>query len=184
MIRLTLKLMLSSEGFTVHEYSSASAFFAQSPPPASGCVLLDLRMPQIDGIEALRRIKSTGRNHPVIMLSGQADLPDAVEAMKAGALDFIQKPFRKAKLLTVLNDGFNVVNSILAEESGSGPSALTKRERQVIHGMGRGFSSKEIARTLGISHRTVDLYRASAIRKLGAQSSAHAVLIASNHDLL
>lgn len=181
LIRRTIRNMLADNTYRIFEYGDAESFFGQNSESTEGCILLDLRMPGMDGIQMLKRVRECGYGHPVVLLSGQADFPDVVEAMKCGASDFIQKPFRREVLNRVVGDAFRSIN---ARRHTKSIARLTNRERQVIRGVSLGRSSKEIARELGISYRTVDIYRSSAIKKLGAHSSAQAVLIAKDGGVL
>jgi len=155
-----------------------------SPPHiGDGCVVTDIRMPQMDGMELLRRIKSSGPNLQVIVMTGHGDISLAVEAMKLGAADFIEKPFEDEKLLTMINAA---LNNAEASSRRDGKAleivelmrSLTARERDVLDGLVAGRSNKDIGRDLDISPRTVEIYRANLMKKMQATSLSELVRIA------
>lgn len=183
-VRATLRRTLTGAGIYCEEFGTAAEFLEAQPDLQIGCILLDLRLPEMSGLELLRTLKQRGVPDPVVMISGQADLPDAVDAIKAGALDFIQKPFRKARLLEVLEQAFAIVREREAREAVQRSIILSPREKQVLQGLAEGLTSKHIARDLGISSRTVEMHRANLGRKLGVQSMTKAVLIAKEAGLL
>ncbi|HEY9552648.1 response regulator transcription factor [Allosphingosinicella sp.] len=183
-VRATLRTILTGAGIYSEEFGTAAEFLRAQPDLPIGCILLDLRMPEMSGLELLRTLKERGVPDPVVMISGQADLPDAVDAIKAGALDFIQKPFRKARLLEVLEQAFAAVREHKGREKVQRSIILSPREKEVLHGLAGGLTSKHIARELGISSRTVEMHRAKLGRKFGVQSMTRAVLIAKEAGLL
>src|SRR5690349_13934317 len=105
-VRTMLRRMVTSAGIYSQEFATAAAFLEAHSSLPRGCILLDLRMPEMDGLELLRRLKERHDRSPVVMISGQADIPDAVDAIKSGAFDFVQKPFQKERLLDVIHDAF------------------------------------------------------------------------------
>ena len=183
-VRATLRRTLTGAGIYSEEFGTAAEFLEAQPDLQIGCILLDLRLPEMSGLELLRTLKQRGVPDPVVMISGQADLPDAVDAIKAGALDFIQKPFRKARLLEVLEQAFAILREREARDEVQRSIILSPREKQVLQGLAEGLTSKHIARDLGISSRTVEMHRANLGRKLGVQSMTKAVLIAKEAGLL
>jgi two-component system response regulator FixJ len=150
----------------------------------AGCVILDLRMPPPDGLETLRRMREGSRIPPVIMITGEGDIPTAVEAMKLGAFDFEEKPIDDDLLIHLVEraSGSPAPGSqpdrVAAAEASSRLDHLTERERQVLGCLLEGATNKEIARTLGISHRTVEVHRANIMEKSGAESLSRLVLMA------
>jgi two-component system response regulator FixJ len=174
-VRQSLAFLLSTAGLAVRVHESATAFMKVLPEIGEGCILTDVRMPGVDGIELQRRLKSSGHDLPVIVMTGHGDVALAVEAMKAGATDFIEKPFDDEVLLAA-------IRSALSRRAGDRERAarmaavrqrialLTERERQVMHGLVEGKPNKVIAYDLGISARTVEIYRANVMTKMQADS--------------
>jgi two-component system response regulator FixJ len=183
-VRQSLSFLLASDGLPVRLHESASAFLEQVGELSAGCIVTDVRMPGIDGIEFLRRLKAHGISLPVIVMTGHADVPLAVEAMKQGAVDFIEKPFDDDLFLAA-------VRSALAREEHHAHRAaqlaqvrarlqsLSERERQVLEGLVEGKANKVIAHDLGISPRTVEIYRANVMTKMHAKSLSELVRMAS-----
>jgi len=150
---------------------------------AQGCVLLDVRMPGLSGLEVQQELRSRGIGLPVIMMTGHGDISVAVTAMKAGAVDFVEKPFEKAVLLAALEDGFGRIEqsgrrAVLADEAMVRLSALTPRECDVLRGLVDGLPNKTIGYDLGISPRTVEIHRANLMSKLNVNSLSEALRIA------
>jgi len=180
-VRQSLAFMLSSAGLAVRVYESASAFLAGLDTVQDGCLVTDIRMPDMTGIDLLRRIRAKSRSLPAIVITGHGDVPLAVEAMKAGAIDFIEKPFDEEAIL-------NAVKTALerAEGAPDGDLAaiaarlqtLSERERQVLEGLVAGHPNKVIAATLGISPRTVEVYRANLMTKMEAKSLSELIRMA------
>lgn len=184
LVRATIRRMLTAAGIYSQEFASAGAFLKEQPSLPLGCILLDLQLPEMSGIDLLKQLKDADVRDPVVMISGQADVPDAVEAIKAGALDFIQKPFRKERLLEVVGQAFEVVRDHHRRDQVRKAAVLTQREKEVLRGLAEGLTSKHIARELGISSRTVEMHRANIGKKFGAQTTAQAVLMARETGLL
>lgn len=179
-VRDALSLLLETGGWPVATYASADDFLASCRPEARGCVVLDLNMPGLNGLEAQDRLHEQGINLPVIILTGHADVPAAVRALKHGALDFIQKPFREEALLEVVERALaeDRRNSAASRErSGIARRAelLTAREREVMALIVAGKANKVIAIDLGISERTVELHRSRIMKKMEARSVAELV---------
>jgi two-component system response regulator FixJ len=182
-MRESLAFLLETTGFRVRLFESASAFVESLPRVGSGCILTDIRMPGIDGIELLRRMKSSGHSLPVIMMTGHGDVPLAVEAMKLGAFDFLEKPFDDEVLVTTIHSALRQNESIVeadaqANDIGERIKSLTPRERQVLDGLVAGHSNKVIGRKHSISPRTVETYRANVMTKMKASSVSELVRLA------
>jgi two-component system, LuxR family, response regulator FixJ len=150
---------------------------------APGCILLDVQMPQIDGLEVQRQLRARGIFLPIIVMTAHGDVNVSVQAMKGGAIDFIEKPFEKAVLIAALEDGFDRLEQssrrhVRAEEARARLQALTPRELDVMKGLVRGHPNKTIAFDLGISPRTIEIYRANLMTKLGVISLSEALRVA------
>lgn len=182
-VRRSAGFMLRTSGFEVEAFSSGAEFLKAVHHAEPGCILLDVRMPGMDGLEVQRELSSQGITLPVIVLTGHGDVNVAVTAMKAGALDFIEKPFEKTVLLRALEEGFaqldrSDLNKTRTGEAAVRLKALTAREHDVLLGLVRGHPNKTIAYDLGISPRTVEIYRANLMTKLGVQSLSEVLRIA------
>lgn len=182
-VRRAAGFMLKTSGFDVEQFASGMEFLKQVKTGDPGCILLDVRMPGMDGLEVQRELNAQGIAMPVIVLTGHGDVNVAVAAMKAGALDFIEKPFEKAVLLSALEEGFAQIERLdrsktRASEAMTRLLALTARENDVLLGLVRGHPNKTIAYDLGISPRTVEIYRANLMTKLGVQSLSEVLRIA------
>jgi two-component system response regulator FixJ len=174
-MRESLEFLLNSGGFAVRLYESAKPLLDALPDLIPGCILTDIRMPDIDGLELLRRIKASGRSLPVIIMTGHGDVPLAVEAMKLGADDFIEKPFEDEALFGALRSALQTAEvnpkpDAMVDDFKVRLLSLSQRERQVLDGIVAGHANKLIARSLDISHRTVEIYRAKLMSKLQASS--------------
>ncbi|MEE7462913.1 DNA-binding response regulator [Methylobacterium fujisawaense] len=174
-MRDSLGFLLGTEGFEVRLYGAGADLLDGLKKPAAGCVLTDIRMPGIDGLELLRRLRAAGHALPVVMMTGHGDVPLAVEAMKLGACDFIEKPFDDEALIQALRSALErggiagAVDPTLREFVRR-VGTLSERERQVLDHLVAGRTSKEIGRTLDISPRTVEIYRAKLMAKTRAES--------------
>ncbi|MFI5013345.1 MAG: response regulator FixJ [Hyphomicrobiales bacterium] len=182
-MRQSLAFLLDTTGFQVRLFESGTAFVDALPGVGGGCILTDVRMPGIDGIELLRRLKTSGRNLPVIVMTGHGDVPLAVEAMKLGAFDFLEKPFDDEALIATLRAALQQNESMVeadthASDIGGRIKSLTPRERQVLDGLVAGHSNKAIGRELSISPRTVEIYRANVMTKMQASSLSELVRLA------
>ena len=182
-VRRSAGFMLKTSGFAVEPFASGVEFLKEVEALAPGCILLDVRMPGMDGLEVQRALGERGITFPVIVLTGHGDVNVAVAAMKAGALDFIEKPFEKAVLLAALEEGFSQIErsdrgKARAAEAVLLLNVLTAREHDVLEGLVRGFPNKTIAYDLGISARTVEIHRANLMTKLNVRSLSEALRIA------
>jgi two-component system, LuxR family, response regulator FixJ len=182
-LRESLAFLLSTAHITARSHASATSFLEQLPDPGLGCIITDVRMPGMSGIDLLKRLKERKIGVPVIVITGHGDVPLAVEAMKFGAVDFLEKPFDDEVLLAA-------VQSALREREGQSKrlteravieerlAALSKRERDVLDGLVAGRANKQIAFDLGISPRTVEIYRANLMEKMHAASLSDLVRMA------
>ena len=182
-IRRSVGFMLKTSGFHVRAYESGVELLKAAPDLESGCILLDIRMPGMDGLEAQRALRNKGVTLPVIIMTGHGDVSLAVQAMKAGAVDFIEKPFEKAVLLSAIEHGVERLKKSAAdldraEEAAVRLKALTPREREVLGVLAKGLPNKTIAYDLVISPRTVEIHRANVMSKLGVRSLSEALRIA------
>lgn len=182
-VRQSLAFLLASDGLPVQLHESATAFLNSVTTAPSGCIVTDVRMPGIDGVEFLRRLRALGFKTPVVVITGHADVPLAVEAMKEGAIDFVEKPFDDERLLAAIRSGLSRQAQSVEQARGFGEiearlAALSERERQVLDGLLAGKANKVIAYDLGISPRTVEIYRANVMSKMGAASLSQLVRMA------
>jgi len=182
-MRDSLDFLLGSAGFSVRLFDSAQIFLDELAGLEAGCVVTDIRMPGIDGMELLRQLNSGARKLPVIVMTGHGDVPLAVEAMKLGALDFLEKPFEDDRLIGMIetalaqNDSGSKTEALSADMAAR-VASLTQRERQVMQGLVTGQSNKAIARDYDISPRTVEVYRANVMTKMQAGNLSELVRFA------
>ena len=182
-IRRSVGFMLKTSGFHVRTYESGFDLLKSASNLEPGCVLLDIRMPGMDGLEVQATLRDKGVTLPVIIMTGHGDVTLAVQAMKSGAIDFIEKPFEKAVLLSAIEHGVerlkrSAADVERADEAAVRLQALTAREREVLDGLAKGLPNKTIAYDLGISPRTVEIHRANVMSKLGVRSLSEALRIA------
>jgi len=182
-IRKSAGFMLKSSGFAVQTYASGIAFLKAVKTAEPGCILLDVRMPDMDGLEVQDVLADRGVTMPVIVLTGHGDIGIAVRVMKAGAVDFLEKPFEKAALLASIGAAFSRLDNSDARalreaEAKVRVAVLTPREREVLIGLVNGFPNKTIAYDLEISARTVEVHRANLMTKLEVHSLSDALRIA------
>jgi len=182
-MRDSLTFLFSTYGMQVRAHESAEDFLATIDRHALGCVVSDVRMPGMSGIELLARLKSLGMTLPVVVITGHGDVPLAVEAMKGGAVDFIEKPFDDRDLLAAVKSALAQYRPAPSRDGAKSAiagrlEALSGRERDVLEGLLAGKPNKAIALDLGISPRTVEVYRANLMTKMGARSLADLVRMA------
>ena len=179
-VRNSLAFLLQTSGFAVRVHETATEFLRLAPTISNGCLITDLRMPDMDGVELLRRLREGGAMLPAIVITGHGDVQMAVEAMKSGALDFIEKPFSDEVMLSSITRAVNRAAeqhqlTAVAEQVRQRLDTLSERERQVLGGVVAGQANKTIAFDLGISPRTVEVYRAGLMAKMQARSLAELV---------
>ncbi len=179
-IRETLQLLLSAEGFDAKSYASALDFMAAMSPNETGCIVTDVRMPGMTGVELLNEVNERGLTLPFIMISGHADVPLAVHAMKLGAVDLLEKPFCPEALIAAVRKALKSckdqqANQLETQDILTRFATLSAREREVLAKLVEGQPNKVIAYELGISHRTVEVHRANVMRKTQAGSLSELV---------
>jgi len=182
-LRRSVGFMLKTSGHQVQTYDSGAELLKNIAQLEQGCILLDIRMPGMDGLEVQQALQERGVGLPVIIMTGHGDVALAVKAMKAGAVDFIEKPFEKIALFSSLDEGFRRLSQkeVTGERRKDAEvklQALTPRERDVLDGLAQGLPNKTIAYDLGISPRTVEIHRANLMTKLGVRSLSEALRIA------
>ena len=182
-VRKSLGFLLATADFAVRLHESATAFLATATGNLDGCIVTDVRMPGIDGIAFLRQLRTSGHTLPVIVMTGHADVALAVQAMKEGAADFIEKPFDDEMLIDAIRSALDNRNRTHAAHPQSAEilerlSRLSERERQVLDGLVSGLPNKTIGYDLGISPRTVEIHRANVMSKMEAGSLSHLVRMA------
>jgi two-component system response regulator FixJ len=182
-VRRSLSFLLASDGLPVRVHDSADAFLRQIDGMQEGCVVTDVRMPGVDGIEFLRRLRDSGLTTPVIVMTGHADVAMAVEAMKRGAVDFIEKPFSDDVFLSAVRAALATRESASRENARAAEikqrlERLSERERQVLERLVAGKPNKVIGFELGVSARTIEIYRANVMTKMQAKSLSELVRMA------
>ncbi len=182
-VRQSIEFSMKTAGISVRGFESGKAFFEALPYIDHGCVVTDVRMPEITGIDVLRKVHDEKPDLPVIVITGHGDVPLAVEAMKLGAVDFLEKPFDDDLLIESVRAALSRDADAArrkAEVSGINDklNALSKREREVLEGLVAGKPNKTIAFDLGISPRTVEIYRANLMTKMAANSLSDLVRMA------
>jgi two-component system response regulator FixJ len=182
-IRRSASFMLKTSGYAVETWATGVAFLKEIRHIPQGCVLLDVRMPEMDGLDVQQALLERGVTMPVIILTGHADVSIAVRAMKAGAVDFLEKPFEKAVLISAIETAFDRIGkadgaAARAAEADVVLGVLTAREREVLEGLAQGLPNKTIAYDLGISPRTVEVHRANLMAKLDVRSLSDALRLA------
>ena len=181
-VRDSLGFLLQVNRIPFRVFESAVAFL-EALPEDGGCVLTDVRMPEMNGIEMVRRLKTQGYRAPVIVMTGHADVPLAIEAMKAGVVDFIEKPFDEELLLSAIRSALQQGRAQSEQDAALSETrkriaALSPRESEVLDGLVEGKANKVIAFDLGISPRTVEIYRANLMTKMQARSLSELVRMA------
>ncbi|MBE02228.1 response regulator FixJ [Marinobacter lutaoensis] len=189
-VRDSLELLLKSDGKQVKTYESANAFLRDYSDKMAGCIVLDIRMPGMDGMELQKKLNEKHSILPIIFVTGHGDVPMAVDAMKEGAVDFIQKPYREEALLekieAALKQDLEQRKSLEEkQEIIRRVKSLTPREREIMDRMIAGQANKVIAIELEISQRTVEIHRSRVMHKMGTHSLAHLVrMVLSVKDLI
>ena len=182
-VRKSLAFLLTMHGFTVRVHNSATDFLAVASTVRNGCLVTDLRMPDMSGVELLRSLQAAKATIPTIVITGHGDVPMAVEAMKAGALDFIEKPFEDEVLIEAIKRAAARLDEVPIETDDiaaiqSRLEQLSERERQVLSGVVAGLPNKAIAYDLNISPRTVEVHRANVMTKMHARNLPELVRMA------
>jgi two-component system response regulator FixJ len=182
-VRRSLERLLDAAGFHVVSYQAPAAFLPAASGLSAGCVLLDIRMPGVDGLEVQARLNRLRVNLPVIVMTGHGDVPSAVRAMKAGAVDFLEKPFDDETLLNAIGGAFAKASRLIggdreAVRAAQRIATLSPREREVLDALLAGRPNKVIAFDLNISVRTVEVHRARMMERLGTKQFADAIRLA------
>ena len=185
-VRDSMRALLESAGYEVKDYASAKTFL-KDPVPAGGCLVTDIRMPEMDGLELQEEITKRGMDIPVVIMTGHGDVPLAVRAMKAGALDFVEKPFDDEGMLASVQRALLIGHQERARQAEAKAAQelialLTPRERNVLEKLVAGRSNKVAAYELGISPRTIEIHRANIMDKMHARSLSEVVRIALAAD--
>jgi two-component system response regulator FixJ len=188
-MRDSLSFLLDSANFNVTLFETALRFLEVLPSLEFGCVVSDVRMPGLDGIELLKRMKAGQSRFPIVIMTGHGDVPLAVEAMKLGAVDFLEKPFEDDRLIGMIEAAIRQAEPSLKSEAlthdiAARVASLSPRERQVMDGLIAGLSNKLIARDYDISPRTIEVYRANVMTKMQANSLSELVRLAMRAGLL
>jgi two-component system response regulator FixJ len=188
-MRDSLNFLLDSSGFDVRLFETAQSFLDVLPGLEFGCVVSDVRMPGIDGIELLKHMKAKHSPFPILIMTGHGDVPLAVEAMKLGALDFLEKPFEDDRLTAMIEIALRQAepaakNEAVSQDIAARVASLSPRERQVMEGLIAGLSNKLIAREYDISPRTIEVYRANVMTKMQANSLSELVRLAMRAGML
>jgi two-component system, LuxR family, response regulator FixJ len=176
-VRAALALVLSGEGFQVTSFDEGEAFLSAARERTPGCVLIDVHLPGCSGLDVLRRLDAQRYPAPVLIISGRGDIPTAIDAIRNGALDFIEKPFDPSAVATRVRDAIDAWanlrrNENLVARNFPGHERLTAREHDVLERIASGASNKEAGRDLGISPRTIEVHRARIMEKLAAKNAA------------
>jgi two-component system response regulator FixJ len=188
-MRDSLNFLLESAGFNVALFETALKFLGALPGLDFGCVVSDVRMPGVDGIELLKRMQADKSSFPIVIMSGHGDIPLAVEAMKLGAVDFLEKPFEDDRLIGMIEAAIRQAepaakSEAVTQDIAARIATLSPRERQVMDGLIAGLSNKLIARDYDISPRTIEVYRANVMTKMQANSLSELVRLAMRAGLL
>lgn len=177
-VRESLRFLLETNGFRVRGWANGTVLLAALPLAGSGCIVLDVRMPDLDGVAVLRRLRERGSRLPVIVITGHADVPLAVRAMKAGADDFLEKPYTEQEILDSIRAALTRsrnADAAVPPDLAARLAGLTPREREVLDGLVAGLPNKSIAYDLGISPRTVEIHRGRVMGKMRARSLSELV---------
>ena len=182
-VRDSLAFLLEASGFRAIAHGSAKDFVAALHGLPAGCIITDIRMPEMSGLDLVRTLNDRGVSHPIIVITGHGDVPLAVEAMKAGVMDFIEKPFEDELILSAVRAALRRISEVSDKDEqrldiAARLEALSAREREVLQGLVAGQPNKVIAYDLGISPRTVEVYRANVMTKMRATSLSDLVRMA------
>jgi FixJ family two-component response regulator len=182
-----LTRLLGAEGFETRPYSSATSFLDEYNANLPGCIIMDLAMPGMNGLDLQNRLAASGRVRPIIFITGQGDIPSSVRAMKAGAVDFLTKPFDDDALLSAIRLAIEKDRAIRARQAQrdhieKSLASLTAREREVFQHVTRGRLNKQIAGDLGIVEKTVKVHRGRIMKKMGVRTLAELVKLAERLD--
>lgn len=182
-VRRGVGFLLKTSGYAVQTWTSGADFLKRVRHAETGCILLDIRMPDMDGLEVQQALNERGVTMPVVLFTGHGDVSLAVRAMRAGAVDFLEKPFEDAVLLDAIQRAFERIQAsedvrVRASEAEVLIAGLSDREREVLHELAKGHPNKTVAYDLGISPRTVEVHRANIMSKLRARSLAEALRVA------
>ncbi|WP_291684224.1 response regulator FixJ [Bradyrhizobium sp.] len=188
-MRDSLNFLLDSANYKVTLFETALKFLDALPRLEFGCVVSDVRMPGLDGIELLKRMKAGHSTFPIVIMTGHGDVPLAVEAMKLGAVDFLEKPFEDDRLIAMIETAIHQAepaakSEAITQDIAARVASLSPRERQVMDGLIAGLSNKLIARDYDISPRTIEVYRANVMTKMQANSLSELVRLAMRAGLL
>jgi len=178
-VRDSVAMLVRAEGLEARTFESARSFLAGWEHREESCVIIDLRLPDLNGLELQERLAATGDAPPVIFLTGFGTVPSAVRALKAGAMDFLEKPFEPGALLALVHEALARDRTRRSELRRLG--TLTRREREILDNVAQGGTNKVIAANLGISVRTVELHRARGMHKLEVRSVAELVPLMQGH---
>jgi two-component system response regulator FixJ len=182
-VRDSLSVLLEAIGHSVRTFSLAKEFLDAAPTLSVGCLIADIRMPEMDGLELQRALNEQALHFPMIVITGHGDVPLAVRAMKAGALDFIEKPFATPTILASVEAALSRLDATDQEDPAAAAAQaklglLSPREREVLEGLLAGLPNKTIAYDLAISPRTVEIHRARVMDKMGARSLSELIRLA------
>ncbi|MET4261785.1 two-component system response regulator FixJ [Bradyrhizobium sp. S3.12.5] len=188
-MRDSLNFLLDCSGFIVTLFDNAQCFLEALPDLAFGCVVSDIRMPGLDGIELLKRMKARHSAFPIVIMTGHGDVPLAVGAIKLGAVDFLEKPFEDDRLITLIESAVRegepaAKKEAIAQDIAARVASLSSREHQVMEGLVAGLSNKLIAREYDISPRTIEVYRANVMTKMQANSLSELLRLAMRTGML
>jgi FixJ family two-component response regulator len=187
-VRQSLSRVLREAGFGVEEFDSAEAFLARAGPPTQGCIVLDVTMPGLDGLELQARLRQAGRQLPIVFLTGYGDIPMSVHAIKAGATDFLTKPVRSKVLIDAVRTAIEQARTESRARTELAVqqerfATLTEREREVLQGLVKGRLNKQIAGDLGVVEQTVKWHRARIMERMQARTVAELMHIAAKLDI-
>jgi len=187
-VRKALARLFRANGWAVETFGSAEALLAREEAPPPACLVLDVNLPDLDGLDLQRRLAEAGRAAPILFLTGHGDVPTSVRAMKAGATDFLQKPVKAEILLAAVREAVAAdaqARQARVERTGLHErfESLTPREREVLAGLAQGKLNKQIAGDLGIVEQTVKFHRARIMQRMRARSAADLLLIAAKLEL-